>query len=81
MLDCKNDIYRVKANLENKEDNVRMAAKNLEEQHKIFTKRFDEFFEHVNKDRKRMEQKIEKLDETSINLTYSQDKLEAYSKG
>jgi len=35
----------------------------------------------VNKDRKRMEQKIEKLDETSINLTYSQDKLEAYSKG
>jgi len=31
MLDCKNDIYRVKANLENKEDNVRMAAKNLEE--------------------------------------------------
>ena len=35
----------------------------LEEQHKCFLKRFDEFFNVVNTDRKRMEKKIQDLEE------------------
>ena len=69
-------MQKVKDNVELKDDYVNKQHKALDVRHTAFTKRFDEYFENVTKDRKRIEKRMLGAESKLEELDYKQDKMD-----
>ena len=78
VAEAQNGLDRVRLALEMKDDYVNQAFLSLDAKHEKFHSRFNDYFETITRDRKRIEATQLRYTEKVDLLTYSYEKLESF---